>query len=146
MTATTTLAATAAARDAIDAARAAHFAASFAAQAADDALAAADADPEHAAAHRDSAASWAADADAHRESSAASMAEAAVWDAAAAHRGLSGRDAIAAALVASMRRGRLDGDRAVEVIANPAAYMAGEEVLIEEEGVSYSLWGNPVYW
>ena len=60
--------------------------------------------------------------------------------------GIGGRPELAAALAALGEAGRIDRPRAVEVICNPAAYMAEGEVLIEEEGVSYSLWGQAVYW
>jgi hypothetical protein len=60
--------------------------------------------------------------------------------------GIGGRPSRAAALAALGEAGRIDRPRAVEVICNPAAYVEGGEVLIEEEGVSYSLWGQAVYW
>jgi hypothetical protein len=61
-------------------------------------------------------------------------------------RGLRQRAAVAVAVVRLVKAGRVTLDHAVGVVANPAAYMADGEVLVEEEGVSYSLWGNPVYW
>ena len=111
---------------------AAHARASFAAQAAEDAAAAAaaapaDGDADGAAAYAASSAAWAASGDALK----ATAETAAV---------------LVRALASLVDGGRLTLARAVEVASNPAAYVAGGEVLIEEEGVSYSLWGNPVYW
>jgi hypothetical protein len=60
--------------------------------------------------------------------------------------GVGGRPELAAALAALGEAGRIDRRRAVEVLCNPAAGLAGGEVVIEEDGVGYSLWGHPVYW
>ena len=77
---------------------------------------------------------------------AADAASIVLGHAADAHRrGLKHRAAVATAVVRLVKAGRVTLDHAVEVVANPAAYMADGEVLVEEEGVSYSLWGAPVY-
>jgi hypothetical protein len=103
----------------------AHALLSFAAQAAEDAdlaatTAAAYGDGGEAAAYGAAAAAWAASGDA------------------AARKG-----AILAPLVEG---GRITPARAEEVVNDPAYYPLGDEVLQDEDGVSYSVWGHPVYW
>ena len=68
--------------------------------------------------------------------------------AAMASAGATHRPSLVAALAALVEAGRIDAARALEVVADPAAWVCYGEVCIEspDDGVGYSLWGAPVYW
>lgn len=55
---------------------------------------------------------------------------------------------LAERLAALVEQGRITKERAIEVVGDPAAWVAYGEVCIEspDDGVGYSLWGHPVYW